>query len=89
MKKLLAGLALAVAAAMLFVSCGGAAGGNVEFRLVNESEPATLDISLATNISEHRIALALFEGLVINDPKTADAIPGMAESWTISPDLTE
>jgi oligopeptide transport system substrate-binding protein len=30
--------------------------------------------------------LALFEGLVVNDPVTCHALPGVAESWSLSPD---
>ncbi len=33
--------------------------------------------------------MALFEGLVVADPVTADSIPGLAESWDISEDGTQ
>jgi len=36
--------------------------------------------------SEHTLSLALFEGLVTYDPKTARAVPGLAKSWALSKD---
>ena len=55
-----------------------------EFIINNGSEPQTLDPSQISGVPEHRIYMALFEGLVINDPKTALAAPGLAESWKIT-----
>jgi len=54
------------------------------FRIGNGAEPQSLDPHLITGVPEHRIYQSLFEGLVTYDPKTADPVPGMAESWTIS-----
>jgi len=54
--------------------------------IINNGEPETLDPALLTGIPEMRIAIGLFEGLVRLDPKTAQPIPGLAESWEISPD---
>ena len=67
------------------VSCKKGRGG-VEFIQWNESEPESLDSHLISGIPEHRIQMALSEGLIIYDPKTAEGIPGLAKSWEISND---
>ena len=45
-----------------------------------------MDPALVTSIEDLRVIAALFEGLTRNDPVTARPIPGLAESWEISPD---
>jgi oligopeptide transport system substrate-binding protein len=50
------------------------------------SEVGDLDPQLAANIAEGDIASALFEGLVVEDPVDLHPVPGVAESWEISPD---
>ena len=52
----------------------------------NGAEPETLDPHLMTGVPEHRIAMALFEGLTIHHPRTLQAMPGVAEWWEISDD---
>jgi len=52
----------------------------------NGTEPAALDPHLVTGVSEHNILSALLEGLVRDDPKTLEALPGVAESWELSED---
>lgn len=52
----------------------------------NGSEPRELDPSTATGVPESRLVDNLFEGLTRLDPFTSDPVPGVAESWTISPD---
>jgi len=54
--------------------------------IINGTEPETLDPAIMTGQPEGRLAIALFEGLTANDPKTSSAIPGVAERWDISPD---
>ena len=54
--------------------------------IINGAEPGTLDPALVTVQADSRIVRALFEGLTRLDPKTANAIPGLAERWEISPD---
>lgn len=49
-------------------------------------EVADLDPHLATGANDHTVLSALFEGLVAEDPKTLEPVPGVAERWTISPD---
>jgi oligopeptide transport system substrate-binding protein len=53
---------------------------------VNGVEPATLDPAAITAIPEGRIVRALFEGLVVRDPRTLEPRPGMAERWESSSD---
>ena len=50
------------------------------------SEVGDLDPQLAATIAEGDIASALFEGLVVEDPVDLHPVPGVAESWEISPD---
>ena len=62
-------------------SSGAAA---MEMVIGNGANPQSLDPTQITGVPEHRIYMALFEGLVSEDPKTCKAIPGVAESWTYS-----
>ena len=57
-----------------------------DITIINQAEPETLDPALLTGIPEMRIDVGLFEGMARLDPKTAQPIPGLAESWEISPD---
>jgi oligopeptide transport system substrate-binding protein len=50
------------------------------------SDVADLDPQLAVNITEIDVASALFEGLVAEDPTDLHPVPGVAETWTVSPD---
>ena len=59
-------------------------GSAMELVLANGTNPQSLDPSQITGVPEHRVYMALFEGLVNNDPKTNKAIPGVAESWAYS-----
>ena len=56
-----------------------------DLTICNGDEPQSLDPAIVTGQLEGRICLALFEGLTTRNAK-GDIIPGMAESWTISPD---
>lgn len=76
---------------LTFFSCSKNADGGKEpvvFRIGNGGEPASLDPSLIQGTVENRIYQALFEGLVSYDPETVRAVPGVAESWTVSEDNT-
>ncbi len=68
------------------VEAAPAASDKVVFRISNGAEPESLDPAKIQGVPEHRIYEALFEGLIIFDPETADGIPGLAESWTVSED---
>jgi oligopeptide transport system substrate-binding protein len=61
----------------------------VVFTISNGAEPASLDPALIQGVPEHRIYMAMFEGLVTNDPITANAVPGLATSWEASEDGTQ
>ncbi len=52
----------------------------------NSADPATLDPSLSTGLTEAKIINALFEGLLSADEETLEIIPAQAESWEISQD---
>jgi oligopeptide transport system substrate-binding protein len=63
----------------------GAAGTNILVK-GNSTEPESLDPQIVRGAAEWTIAAALFEGLVVADPATLAPAPGVAESWTVSPD---
>jgi oligopeptide transport system substrate-binding protein len=56
--------------------------------LNNGTEPSDLDPHVVAGVPEHRIIVALLEGLVSEDPHGITPQPGMAERWAISPDQT-
>ena len=53
----------------------------------NAAEPETLDPAIMTGVTEHTLALGLYEGLTSQDPETLEPRPGVAEDWTKSKDL--
>jgi len=59
---------------------------SADITIINGGEPESLDPAIITGQVEMRIVIGLFEGLTRLDPKTAHAIPGLAERWDISPD---
>ncbi len=83
----LSGGALALCLALLLAGCGGS-GRRADLVIVNGGEPESLDPAIVTSISDMRVTKALFEGLLRLDGKDARPIPGLAESWEISPDKT-
>jgi oligopeptide transport system substrate-binding protein len=56
------------------------------WRVGNGTEPQDLDPQTVTGVPEHKVIMALFEGLVAEDAKGEKPVPGLAESWEISPD---
>jgi oligopeptide transport system substrate-binding protein len=54
--------------------------------IINGGEPESLDPAIISGQVEMRVVQGLFEGLTRIDPRTARAIPGLAEHWEISPD---
>jgi oligopeptide transport system substrate-binding protein len=50
------------------------------------SEPQYLDPHLASSVSANNVITALIEGLVSEDPKTLQPLPGVAERWDVSKD---
>jgi len=57
--------------------------------LGNGSEPKDLDPHIVTGVTEHNIISALLEGLVSENPRTLQPVPGTAERWEISEDALE
>ena len=57
--------------------------------LDNGTEPQGLDPYIVTGVTEHKIVIALFEGLTMQNPKGEGVIPAAAESWEISNNGTE
>jgi oligopeptide transport system substrate-binding protein len=71
----------------LFVACAkkaAPAAASMEIIIGNGTEIESIDPSQIEGVPEHRVYMALFEGLVSYDPKTSAAVPGVAESWTLS-----
>jgi oligopeptide transport system substrate-binding protein len=56
-----------------------------DLTICNGDEPQTLDPAIVTAQLDQRLCVALFEGLTSIDP-AGNIIPGVAQSWTISPD---
>ncbi len=52
----------------------------------NGTEPQDLDPDIVTGVQEFHIMMSLLEGLVTEDPVDLHPVPGVAESWDISPD---
>ena len=57
-----------------------------DITILNGAEPESLDPAIIVAQADMRVIQGLFEGLTRIDPMTAKAIPGLAESWEISPD---
>lgn len=72
---------------VLFALLAVVALGAQDFTIVNGAEPASLDPHAVEGVPEHRIYMALFEGLTVADPRTNRALPGVAESWSFSKDF--
>jgi len=53
---------------------------------VNGTEVSTLDPASVSGVPEGRVMYSLYEGLTTRHPRTAEPLPGMAESWEVSPD---
>jgi oligopeptide transport system substrate-binding protein len=93
-KSLLTVLGILLAASAVFASGqqgrtpAQSGGASMEFVMGNGTEIQSIDPTQIEGVPEHRDYKALFEGLVGHDPKTNKAIPGVAESWTISADGT-
>ncbi|SVB13474.1 uncharacterized protein METZ01_LOCUS166328, partial [marine metagenome] len=52
----------------------------------NGTEPQGLDPHIVTGVPEHHLLISMCEGLTISNPKGGDNLPGVAKSWSISPD---
>lgn len=54
--------------------------------IANQTEPQDLDPHIVTGVPEFHIMEALFEGLVIAEPKELQPVPGVARSWDLAAD---
>jgi oligopeptide transport system substrate-binding protein len=54
----------------------------------NDAEPENLDPHLVTGLTEHKILISLFEGLVGLSVESLEVVPGVAERWVVSEDGT-
>ncbi len=54
--------------------------------LGNGSEPQDLDPHTSIAYSDFNVMIALYEGLTCIDEATSQPVPGIAESWEVSPD---
>jgi oligopeptide transport system substrate-binding protein len=57
-----------------------------DFAFSNPGEVASLDPAAVTGVPEMKVLRFLYEGLVVKDPRTLEPLPGVAQSWEISPD---
>ncbi|MCX7027082.1 MAG: peptide ABC transporter substrate-binding protein [Spirochaetes bacterium] len=73
--------------AAAFLLAGVLAAGAQDFTIVNGAEIQNLDPQAIESVQEYRICSALFEGLLVPDPETGAPLPGVAESWSFSPDF--
>jgi len=72
----------------MLVACGDGPPADSDRRVLvrgNGGEPGTLDPVLAEDIHAFNVLLDLYEGLFIEDAG-GQLIPGVAESWRVSPD---
>jgi oligopeptide transport system substrate-binding protein len=85
-RKLIAWMALAALAAATVWAVSFHPEPPADFTFVNPSEIKSVDPAIVTGQIEGRIIEGIFEGLTSWDPKTLGPLPGVAESWEISPD---
>ncbi len=92
MKKFLLGLLIVMLVGSFFAGCSkkaeeaAAPVEPVVFAFNNGTETQSLDPGNIEGVPEHKIYMALFEGLVSYDPATLDPMPGLAKSWSVSDD---
>ena len=78
-------------AGALFAGGGGqtsTASRSQEMVIGNGAEIQSIDPTQIQGVPEHRVYMALFEGLVSPDPRTGKAVPAVAESWAYSQNNT-
>ncbi|GAB4129649.1 MAG: peptide ABC transporter substrate-binding protein [Thermogutta sp.] len=83
---LVAGPALLLAALAVVAAIALVRPDKADFTFCNGTEIKTVDPALVTGQPEGRVVWAIFEGLTSYDPRTLEPLPGVAESWEVSPD---
>lgn len=86
LRRALAAVLLLALAGLAVRALGAARLERADFVMNNGAEVTTLDPATITGVPEGRVAYALFEGLTVKDPRTLEPLPGVAESWSVSPD---
>src|SRR5258706_15767492 len=88
MRRTLISALLVLVAALLVVglTLSRATGKRADLRVMNGTEPKTLDPHLATGDPEHRVLDSIFEGLARLNSRSLEPEPGVAESWETSAD---
>ena len=66
--------------AVFLLAFDGRARGRADFAWINTTEPQTLDPQRTSAQPEGAIALCLFEGLTVYDPRDLRPVPGVARS---------
>lgn len=56
------------------------------WRVGNGTEPQDLDPQVVTGVPEHKLIMAIFEGLLAENPRDLSPEPGIAERWEVSAD---
>jgi oligopeptide transport system substrate-binding protein len=79
-------IVLVVSLSIVGLTLSKSTGRRADLRFVNGTEPKTLDPDIMTGEPEGRIAEAIFEGLTRLDARSLEPVPGVAESWDITPD---
>src|SRR2546428_10890195 len=82
----LASFGVAVLAAVLLATPVGAQPPRDVFVVGMEAEPPGLDPGQALGLHTLRVTAEIFETMVATRPDSTEVIPGLAESWTTSPD---
>jgi len=86
-RRTLAALLLPLAALGAAAAWGGASlRERADLAFCNQDEVKSLDPALAGAVVEARVVTALYEGLTRLDGCSGEPLPGMAESWEVSPD---
>jgi oligopeptide transport system substrate-binding protein len=57
-----------------------------DLTIINNAEPESLDPVVIVAQADMRVVSGMFEGLTRLEPVKAQAVPGLAQSWDISPD---
>jgi oligopeptide transport system substrate-binding protein len=79
-------LVLVLSLSIVALTLSKSTGRRADLRFVNGAEPKTLDPDVMTGEPEGRIGEAIFEGLTRLDARSLEPVPGVAESWDITPD---
>lgn len=86
--RIISQIAIVVMSLSALISCSSKSStdkGNT-FYISYMSEPTTLNPINSSDMYATRVHLFVIDGLLTRDPNTNEYMPGLAESWTVSPD---